>query len=433
MTIGLDASKALAAIAPRSEPAWLAERRLEAAERLRAHGFPAGQEAWKGTDVASLVAHVATPEAGGDVAVTDLEPFLLPEAPQCIVLVDGVFRSDLSRLDLPHRVHVEPMGEAIHRGSAVLKEHLDTTAETDGFADWNMAAWSDGVFLTTAEDTVFSEPIHILHVRTPQPGTVCFPRIIVHLRDRSELSVIEHHVGLADAETTTVAVTELVAHPGSTLHHDRIQQEWSAARHVHTVRARADRDATIRHGTANTGAAHGRVTISGLLAGEGARMELPGLALAGGTRRTDIWSRVDHATPHTTSDELIKVVLGDQARGAFTGEVVVRPDAQKVRADQENRNLLLSRKAHMDSKPQLQIEADDVQCSHGSTIGRLDQKALFFLQSRGIGFEDAKIMLTKAFLGEAIERMHPAIHPYLNRQVDAWFERHPQTLKVETA
>lgn len=431
MTVQLSADEALAAIAPHAEPEWMTDRRAEATARLQTAGFPAGSnEAWKGSDVAALTASTTPVPTNGDISVTDLERYWLNDVTQRIVLVDGVYRHDLSDLDLPHRVHVEPLREAIPNGSQVLKQHLDCIAQTDSFSDWNTAAFTDGVFLTTAEDTVFEDPIHILHVRTPQADTVCFPRVLIHLRDRSQLSVIEHHVGLADAESTTVAVTELVAHDGAHLHHDRIQQEWTNARHVHSVRVQADRDATVHTGHAILGGAHNRSTIDGVLAGQGAHVDIPGFFIAGGTRRSDVWSRVDHLEPHTTSDELIKGVLGDHARGAFTGEVVVRPDAQKVKADQQNRNLLLSRKALMDSKPQLQIEADDVQCSHGSTIGRLDEAALFFLRSRGIGQADAKVMLTKAFLGEAIGRMHPAIHAYLNGQVDAWFERHPQTLEV---
>jgi Fe-S cluster assembly protein SufD len=431
MNLGLDASKALAAIASHDDPEWLADRRAEAVERLRTFGFPAGRDpAWKGSDVAAFTAHTEVAETANEISAAEIESYFLPDVANRIVLVDGAYRQDLTQLELPHRVHVEALAEAILNGSVVLKEHFDQTANSDPFSDWNTAGFTDGVFLTTAEETVFEHPIHILQVRTKQAGTVCFPRVIIHLRERSEISVIEHHVGIGDADTTTVAVTELVAHPGAHLHHDRIQQEWTTARHMHSIRIRADENATVRHGNANTGAAHGRVTVDGIMAGEGSSIEVVGFSIAGGLRKTDIWSRLDHTVPHTRSDELVKFVLGDNAHGAFTGEVMVRPSAQKTVAAQENRNLLLSRKALMDSKPQLQIEADDVQCSHGSTIGRLDEAALFFLRTRGIGKEDAKIILTKAFLGEVIGRMNSTIHPYLNGQVDAWFERHPQTLKV---
>lgn len=430
MSVALSADSIVAALPAHVNVQWLADRRAEAVERLQRHGFPAKDPNWKGTNIPAFTAPREAPRQDSLTAV-DLQPFHFEEIAHVAVVVDGRFRADLSRLDaLPHDVHVESLAQAITRASPVLSEHLGTSTPTDRFADWNMAAWTDGVFITTAANVVLDEPIHVLNVRTPQPNTVCFPRLLVHVRENAELTVIEHHAGIADADTATIAVTELVAHDGARLRHERIQEEWTSARHMHSVFVRADRDARIERSDACLGGGQSRLTVEGVLAGPGAHLGLNGFFLTGGERRCDVWTRFDHAAPHTTSQEMVKGVLGDAARGTFTGNVLVRQDAQKIHAEQQNRNLLLSRKALMDSQPQLEIHADDVQCSHGSTVGQLDDDALFFLRSRGIGLEQARLVLTKAFLGEVVEGMHPTIRNGINRRIEAWFQRHPQSLEI---
>lgn len=426
MNATLSADATLADLPAHDDAEWLADRRAASRDRLARTGFPAKAEEWKGTDVAAFVQPRRAPTPDDAVTAVDIEHFCLRDVRHCAVMVDGRFRADLSRLDdLPHNVHVESLATATQRGSPVLNEHLNAMAD-DAFADWNMAAWTDGVFVTTGANVQFKEPVHILHVRSPEADTVCFPRVLVHLRENAQLQIVEHHAGIGEAPTATIAVTELVAHDGATLRHDRIQEANHAALHLHGIWARADRDAQILRGDACLGGARSRLTVHGKTAGTGAHIGLNGFFLTGGDRRTDVWTRFDHAVPHTTSQELVKGVLGDSARGRFTGNVLVRKDAQKTSAEQENRNLLLSKKALVDAQPQLEIHADDVQCSHGSTVGQLDPDALFFLRARGIGESDARLLLTKAFLGEAVEAMNPILRDALDARIEAWFERHPQ-------
>jgi Fe-S cluster assembly protein SufD len=233
---------------------------------------------------------------------------------------------------------------------------------------------------------------------------------------------VESYVGLASPDAgLTTAVTELVAGAGAHMQHVKLQRENLHARHQAVLAVRQDRDAVVHDHLFSVGAASAVNGIDAILGSPGGELHLGGLFLATGTQKVECPTRIDHAVPHTTSRELYKGVLDGAARGSFLGSVKVRADAQKTDSGQQNRNLLLSDQALMHSVPQLEIHADDVKCSHGSTIGQLDPASLFFLRSRGIDPEHARLMLTQAFAQEVIDQMPEPVQPLLHDLLGQWF------------
>lgn len=400
-----------------TEPAWLRDARREAFARFLLAGFPGPKdERFRNTDLQAFTQE--QPVDGAGTAPDTLPRF---DGVPRFVLRDGRFDIDLSD-DAPDGVEVLSLRDATRTEREEARVHLGNAVDPDAFSDLNTALWADGVFVNVLPGTQ-APPIHILHVRTGDG--VSFPRVLVHVQRTGKATVVEQAIGPATG--LTIAVTELCAHDGATLRHDLLQETPGGAHYLHTVAAVSERDATVAQGNVSLGAAHARTTVTARLAEEGASVDLNGLYLGAGTQRTDQWTHIDHAVPHGTSRELYKGILDDESRGGFTGNILVRPGAQKTASQQENRNLLLSRGALADATPQLEIHADDVKCSHGSTVGQLDEGALFFLRSRGIGRNEATRMLTHAFAAEVIERLSlPAVRDHVAWQIEAWFARRGQ-------
>jgi Fe-S cluster assembly protein SufD len=253
---------------------------------------------------------------------------------------------------------------------------------------------------------------------------VTHPRVVVIAEAGSEITVVQDHVSVGAAAGFTNAVTEVHVGAGARVRFVLLQREDDAHLHVSNLQVRQDRDSLFSAHTLSLGGRLVRNDAGVLLADRGAECRLDGLFVGGGDAVIDNHTEVDHAHPRCDSHELYKGVLGGSARGVFRGRVIVRPDAQKTNATQSNRNLLLGAKAEIDTKPQLEIYADDVKCSHGSTIGRLDETALFYLRSRGIGEERARDLLTRAFALEVLERLPtPALREGLDDAVVACLRR----------
>lgn len=402
-------------------PAAVQARRDEAETRLQATGWPRpGDEAWRHSDVRAL-SRVTKPAVPGDACAADLDALRLPDTTR-VVVVDGVLRPDLS--DDLGGIDVCDLATAL--GAADVQAALGAIAGPDAFADWNLVHHAGGVVVRVPDHAVV-DPLHLLLVRTDAPGVVA-SRLLVLAGDRSEVRVTEHHVHLgAGADPSGLAtnhVTEVEAAQSAVVHLDVLQEAGPFA-HVATTDLRARRDAQLRHVHVASGGSHARNTLVARLLGEGANVQLDGLYFTRGTQRSDHWTRVDHAVPHCSSRQRYKGILDDESRGAFTGNVLVRPGAQKTSSEQENRNLLLSRKALCDSTPQLEIHNDDVRCSHGSTVGQLDRDQQFFLRSRGIGADDATRMLTEAFAAEVVESLAPPARARVGRLIEDWFRSKP--------
>ncbi|MGB1696765.1 MAG: Fe-S cluster assembly protein SufD [Thermoplasmatota archaeon] len=287
-----------------------------------------------------------------------------------------------------------------------------TDEDPDHFAAINRDEATNGVVITVPKNT--QAAYHLVNTTTKRVVT----RVHIHLETGAELRLIEHHLG----HGTVNQVTRITQDANSHLKHDKLQEDTGIR--VDTLSCDIHRDANCKLGNISLNGDAIRNTATANLLGAGAHAAMHGLYVVGRKRHVDNWTRVDHAVADCTSEQLYKGVLSDEGHGAFTGNILVRKDAQRTRSEQENRNLLLSRKAHVDTTPQLEIHADDVQCAHGSTVGQLDEEALFFLRTRGIGAEEARVMLTKAFVQEVVDQCQPEVRELITSRIEAWFMRH---------
>lgn len=285
-----------------------------------------------------------------------------------------------------------------------------TTPEEATIADWernamvalNTANMQDGARIEIPAGVVVDGFIHLLFVGRGD-GIWSHPRNVIVAGSNSQITIVETYVG--SGQYFTNAVTEIVARDGAVVDHYRLELESPAAYHVGSVYIRQERSANVISRSVAIGATLARVETHVALAGEGASISLDGLFVGSGSQHLDNRTVIDHVQPHCESHELYKGVLDDHARGVFDGLIIVRPGAIKTISRQENRNLLLSETAIVDSKPTLEIHNDDVKCNHGSTIGQIQEESLFYLRSRGIGEQDARNLLVFAFASEIVERM----------------------------
>jgi len=411
-------------------PSWLNEIRRTALDRFVELGFPTTHlEDWKHTNVASLASVPFQPApAGPGGAVIDA----LKGLPLCgldcsrLVFLNGHYRRELSSLtDLPKGVRAGSLAEALANGSPALEQHLARHADfrDHAFVALNTAFLNDGVFLEIPKGVILEKPVVLLFISAPSGRpTVSHPRTLIIAGRESQATLIEGYIGLdgappfraADAELEpgaardaylTNAVTEIVAGEGAVLEYAKFQQEGHAAFHVATVQVRQERSSNVSTDSFALGGILVREDLNTVLAGEGAEASLHGLYMTAGRQHVDNHTTLDHAAPHCSSRELYKGVLDGQSTGVFNGRVIVRPDAQKTDSKQGNKNLLLSEDAVINTKPQLEIFADDVKCTHGATIGQVDPEAIFYLRSRGIAHDKARALLTFAFANEVIERV----------------------------
>ncbi len=394
--------------------AWLAPIRRRAIERFEALGFPTQKdEAWRLTSVLPIVRTSFAPAAGGrtDGLTPEILERLTFEPWDCshLVFVNGRYEPRLSRLRaLPRGVVVMCLSEALASERGRVEPHLGrlVAPREQAFSLLNTAFLRDGAFLFVPGGTVLEEPIHLLFVSTAEDrATVSHPRVLALVGDGGQATIVESYVGIRNDLYFTNAVTEIVAGDGAVVDHYRLQRESEEAFHVARLETEVGRDGHVASHSIALGGALVRNDVGVVLAAEGASCVLNGLYVTAGRQHVDTHTMIDHARPHGTSRELYKGVLDDASRGVFDGMIIVRPDAQKTDARQENRNLLISGDALVDSKPTLQIHADDVKCSHAATIGQLEEEALFYLRSRGIGDEAARSLLIHAFMSDIVGRI----------------------------
>ena len=321
------------------------------------------------------------------------------------IFINGVFSAEWSSLaGIPAGARVGSLAQSVQAEPALAERHLARHARVtdNGFVALNTAFLDDGAVIRLPRDQAALQPIHLVFLSTPGAHTAVatHPRVVIDAAAGSHAVLIQDHVSIGDEVRLTNAVTELSLGSNASVDLIILQRECDAAFHVSNTSARLGRDARLGVHTLTLGGALVRNDLSVLLADPGAECTLNGLFLGTGDRLVDNHTLVDHSVPHTTSTELYKGVLSGQSRGVFRGRVVVRPDAQKTNAQQSNPNLIVSDKAEVNTKPQLEIYADDVKCSHGTSIGRLDDEALFYLSSRGIGSDEAFMLLTQGFANE---------------------------------
>lgn len=407
------------------EPKLGAPQRLHALRaaglaRFRDAGLPTpAVEAWKYTNLEPIAALGLAPAASAPAArVAVPETAVAAVDGYRIVLVNGRVDRSASALDgLPRGVTVESLAELIARDPAAAEAELGSAPDGMPLVALNTAFVDDGVVLRVARGVVLDKPLHLISIAD---GAVAFhPRHLVRLERDAGATVVESHVGSGAAFANLVLDARLDV--GAQLRHATLQNQGEETFHVAAVRvalaARASYEGFVLH----TGARLARHELNATVAGEGVECRMSGLTLAAGQSHVDNTTFIDHAVGGSRSRQLFKTVLDDSARGVFQGRVLVRPDAQKTDAHQLSRALLLSRKAEMDGKPELEIYADDVRCSHGAAVGSLDQEPMFYLMSRGIDPATAYRMLVEAFAVEAIDEIStPAVREAFGARVQDW-------------
>ena len=392
---------------------WLDTLRREALARFGRQGFPTRRdEDWKYTSLKSIEKQRFVPATGAgaepDAAWLDQCRIEGLEAIR-LVFVDGFFDAGLSAIgELPEGVRVQSLAAALADESEPLKGRLGAVADEDmhRFAALNTAFVADGAWLHVPADVELEKPVHLLFVTTADDTPrLVQPRVLVSAGRHSKLTLIEHYADPAGASAFTNVVTEIDAGEGARVEHYLLQEHDNSAYHVGSVHVAQQADSAYVSHNVNLGGALVRHDIHPRMLGEGAHTVMNGLFLVGDGQHVDNHTRVDHAVPHTGSDEYYKGVLWGKGRAVFNGKVIIHRDAQKTDASQYNGNLLLSPMAEIDTKPELEIYADDVKAAHGATVGQLDEDALFYLRSRGLDARAAREVLTFAFAGDVVARM----------------------------
>jgi Fe-S cluster assembly protein SufD len=415
--------------APGQNLPWLRELREKAFARFCETGFPTTHdEDWRFTNVSPIAK--TSFQLTTDEKLPSLEqvkPFFVPGSACQLVFVNGKFAKSLSSLPaVPEGVHVSSLADEINRDPAALEPHLGRylNIERDAFSALNTAFLDDGAYVQIRRGTVIHNPICFLYVSTSNESPLMsHPRNLIVAENETQATIVEDYVSISPDHVGAGALTrptpddavrsyafcntatELVAGDNASISHYMIEREHHQTYNVSTLRIQQGRSANISSHSVLLGGGLVRNNVHPVLAGEGTECLINGLFIGNGQQHLDNYMLVEHASPHCASRQFYNGILDDQAHGVFHGRIIVHKDAQKTDAKQTNRNLLLSDDARIDTKPQLEIYADDVKCTHGATIGQIEENALFYLRSRGIDEISARKLLLLAFANECLDRM----------------------------
>lgn len=398
---------------PVSEGYWLSEQREAAVSRFIDLGFPhAKQEAWRYTSVKGLLQeNFVTADKIGEFSRHAVTENFIPEPVAArLVFVDGIFQPALSDCEVPN-VQIKSLHGAMAAADKTVLQALGSLSGPGehGFLALNLATMQDGAIVHVSAGTQLELPIELLNIATQTAaGRSLRPRHLILLEDGAKATLIERYLALDEVCYFNNLVCEVVLQEGASLRHQRIQQESLKAYHLSELYIELAADAHYQGVNAAIGGAWSRTTINNRFTAPGANCELDGLYLAGDGQLVDFHLDLDHAVPGCASRENFKGILHGRGRAVFDGLIQVREQAQKTDAHLHNANLMLSRHAEVDTKPQLQIFADDVQCSHGTSVGQLDAQALFYMRSRGLSEDQAKRLLCVGFASEVLERFDSA-------------------------
>jgi Fe-S cluster assembly protein SufD len=395
-----------------SSSQWLMNLRRAGNAHFAELGFPTTEhEEWRYTNVSAIAG--LQPQASPSnvrISASDIAPFTYSDLPsRRMVFVDGRFHPELSSPGANDGgVKVLSLAAAIQADENVLTQHLGRYARYDdnAFAALNTSMIEDGAVITIAAKHSVAEPIFLLFVSTGRvAGAMTNPRILIVGHERSEAKVIEKYVSLGDQPHFTNAVIEIVLEESARLEHCKIQDESLSAFHIATIQAYQKRNSNLLTHSISLGAGIARNNVIPVLDAEGCECTMNGLYLGRDKQVVDHHTSIHHAKPHCNSHEYYHGIMDGKSQGVFNGKIFVRPDAQKTDAKQTNRNLLLSDEATINTKPQLEIFADDVKCTHGATVGQLEDEHIFYLRARGIGLENARRMLVHAFASDIVNRV----------------------------
>lgn len=429
------AATTLEAMAPSADiigPDWLRALKRKAAAHFAELGLPTTRhEDWRYTNLDPIrqTAFVAPAETDGAVSLAELSRYDIAELDEVrAVFVDGRFDAALSDLDnLSKGVRIMPLAQAIEAGGEGARRHLGEIAhmDQDALAALNTACFEDGLYIEADENVIFDKPIRVLCIaRSADQPTITHPRCLIVAAPGSKITVIEHYVSEADNVYFTNAVTEIEAAENAHVNHYILEQESEKAYNVSTLAFHQGDHSCVHSHTMLFGGALVRNNVNPQIDGEHCICLINGMYAPTGTQHVDNHMRVEHLKPHGDSRQFYKGVLLDHSRAVFSGRIIVSKGAQKTDAKQTNANLLLSDDAQVNAKPQLEIYADDVKCTHGATIGQLDEEALFYLESRGISKEAARGLMVYSFAAETFERIDcPPVRRFLEK---ALINRLPQ-------
>ena len=389
------------------EPLWMRELRRSAMGAFERLDFPTMKdEDWHFTNIAPVAEKIfGLPQKGSSLSEDVIARFSHGQDWNTVVFVNG----QLDRIDVKSKgIEVSSIASDIAKESEAVMRHISklATPESAAFTALNTALATDGVVLRIPADTKVDKPIHFLFVcDSNAENTAVQTRNLIFAERHSECTVIESYVSVGGNSYFTNAVTEVFVGDGARLSHYKLQTESREAFHVGTIQVHQARDSRYESFSFATGAKLSRTNVYTTLAGDAAEAVLNGLYMVDGSQHVDHQTRIEHVAPNCPSHELYKGILDGRSHGVFNGKVYVHPEAQKTDGKQSNNNLLLSDGAKVDTKPQLEIFADDVKCTHGATVGRLDETALFYMRSRGVGPAQAKRLLTYAFAADVIEKI----------------------------
>jgi Fe-S cluster assembly protein SufD len=394
-----------------SDVAWLAALRRSGLDSYRAAGLPSRKvEAWKYTSLHPLTEADFLPAAAAPEITIDTIPKGALEISDgaTAVFVNGAFRPALSRLDgLEDGITVSSLADKLERDASALESHLGRVMTLDGMplAALNAAFLDDGLVIQVARGSCIKKPIHLVSIGAAAEPLAFYPRHLIVLEAGASVTVVESHIGLDGAPYFSNSVVEAVIGAGASLHHYKLQNEASGAFHLATTALDLADNAAYEGFVLQVGGRIARNETRAQMSGQGVNFHLDGAYLASGEQLLDNTSFVDHAHPQGRSRQRFHGVLADSARGVFQGKLLVRPGAAGTDGQQLSRALLLSHKAEMDGKPELEIYADDVKCGHGATVGEIDGEALFYMRCRGIDEQQARRMLIEAFFTEVVEEV----------------------------
>ena len=419
----LDAASATA-------PGWLQERQSAGRKVWAKAELPTRKtEAWKYTSLHALNRSFdsAEPSAASKAELG----FEYPDFGGCkLVFVDGYLREDLSQIDIPAGVQLVRFADADDAQTKLIKQHLGSVVDSSRhlFANLSDAALNDGVFVQINAETEVTEPLHLIWLTTSRPTAFTVnQRLLVLSGANSRASLIEHFDCAGNGNAFTNGITELLLEDGATLHHHRLHLEEAGAMHIGGVHARLAKDSTLESFHLALGSDLKRIDVVINHEGPGAHCGLNGIYLLRKEEHVDYHTCIEHASPHCTTDEVFRGIIGDSASAVFNGRIHIHPDAQKTRAELSNRNLLTSAQAEINTKPELEIYADDVQCAHGATIAQLDPEIMHYLQTRGISSEEAEIMLSYGFINEVVDSIAlKSLRDYLRPLLAKRFSRDPK-------
>lgn len=400
--------------------------RKEAISHFHQSGFPTTKdEEWKYTDISPITEinfefsnKTEMPDSIiGKSKIEGLDEYQL-------IFINGNFRKDISFLgEKSNQIQISSLREYLDENNGDPGTSLSQfdPSRLDTFSSLNTAFINDGVVISVVKNTVIDKPVHIIHINDGDSNTITMPRNLFRVEQGARVKIIESFTGTGDKQYFTNAVTEIDIQANAFLEHFKIQTENSEAYHINSVYVKQQRDSNYVSHNFTFGGKLVRNNFDVKLDGEGITSVLNGLYLGSDKQHIDNHTAIDHAKPHCFSDELYKGILNDQARGVFNGKIFVRQDAQKTNAIQNNNTILLSDSANIDTKPQLEIFADDVRCTHGATVGQLNEDADFYLRSRGIDRNKARQLLIFAFASDVIDRVQ--IEPIRNRLADLLAEK----------